>query len=118
VTSSAEVKQIVGEPVAPIADADLRDAAARVLIEPMLRDVPWDYGKERETFPCWIVGDLRPSLPYLIAHCDHGFGPEEPIGIIDADLSSMGMDAQWFKSLEGALRSVRFGRNPSGCEID
>jgi hypothetical protein len=60
------VKQF-GEQLATIVDAHLREEAARVLIEPVLRAVPY--------------------------------------GIIDADLSSMGMDAQWFGTLERALRS-------------
>jgi hypothetical protein len=112
------VKQIVGEQVAGIVDPQLRDAAARALIEPTLRDVPWDYGEEGEAFACWIIADLRPSHAYVVAYCDRGFGPEEPFGIIDADLSSMGMDSQWFKTLEGGLRSFGFGKSPPGYEVD
>ena len=44
----------------------------------------------------------------MVAHCDRGFGPEHPFGIIDGDSSAMGMDAQWFAALEGALRSFGF----------
>jgi hypothetical protein len=113
VRSSTEVKQMVGEQLAGIVDPHLRDEARRVLIEPMLRDVPWDYGEEGEAFACWIIADFRPSHPYVAAYCDRGFGPEVPFGIIDADLSSMGMDAQWFDTLEGGLRSLGFGKKPA-----
>ena len=116
--SSAEVKQLVGEQLALIADAHLRDEAARVLIEPMLHDVPWDYGEEGEAFACWIIADLRPGHPHVVAYCDRGFGPDDPFGIIDADLSSMGMDAQWFETLEGVLRSFGFGKKAAGYEGD
>jgi hypothetical protein len=104
------VKGLVAEQVAGIIDADLREAAMGWLIEPVLHDVPWDYGREHETFPCWIVADLRPSVPYVVAYCEHGFGPDDPFGVIDGDLSSMGMDAQWFKSLEPALRCIAWPR--------
>ena len=113
------MKRLVGEQVDGIVDSDLREAAMRLLIEPLLRDVPWEYGREDEAFPCWIVADLQPSVPYVVAYCERGFGPEEPFGIIDGDLSSLGMDAQWFRSLEAALRSSGvFGESPPGYEVD
>jgi hypothetical protein len=115
VRSSTEVKQLVDAEVARIADPDLRGAVARMLIEPRLHDVTWDYGEgeEDEAYPCWIVADLRPSSPFVVAYCEHGFGPQEPFGIISADLSSMGMDSQWFTTLEGGVRSFGWRREPS-----
>jgi hypothetical protein len=42
----------------------------------------------------------------------------DPFGIIDAALSSMGMDAQWFETLEGVLRSFDFGKKAVRYEGD
>jgi hypothetical protein len=117
VRSSAEVKEIVEAQVARIADPVLRDAAARALIEPRLRDVPWEYGEEGQTYPCWIVADLRPKSTFVVAYCEHGFGPEHPFGILDIDLRSMGMDSQWYETLEGGLYSFGFGKRPRGYEV-
>jgi len=115
--SSTEITRIVAEHVARIVDADLRDEVARVLIEPMLREVPWNYGEDGETLACWIIADLRPAKPDVLAYCDRGFGPGYPFGILDADLPSMGTDGQWFLTLEDGLR-VAFGGRYALAEVD
>jgi hypothetical protein len=80
-----------------------------VLVEPTLHAVPWDYGEDDERFDCWIVADLCPWRPYVVAYCEQGFGPAYPYGVIEADLSTMGMDAQWCDSLGGTLSNLGRG---------
>ena len=112
-----EVKAIVEGQLARISELPLRETAMALLIEPQLREVPWEYGGATENLVCWIVGNLRPLHRWVIAYSENGFGPSSPFGFIDGDLSSMGMDAQWFTTLEAALRSTIWsGRDPPGYE--
>ncbi len=104
--SATEVKALIEQEVARIESPLLRQAAASVLVEPRLQPVPWDYGEDGEQFDCWIVANLRPWRPYVVAYCEQGFGPADPFGVIDADLSTMGMDARWWDSLGATLDNL------------
>ncbi len=88
--------------------------------EPDARPVDWDYGEPGEKYECWFVcEDARSNT--AIVYCEQGFGPSDPWGLIfvEGPYASMGMDSQWFVSLEDAVRNAPFwvGENPTGYEI-
>jgi hypothetical protein len=76
-----------------------------LLIPPRREDRDWDYGVAGQKYPCWIVLEHRPSNTG-IAYCAEGFGPADPWGLLflQGEHLSMGMDAGWFTTLEGAFR--------------
>jgi len=79
----------------------------------------WDYGAEGQTYPCWIVLEHAAS-DTAIAYCSSGFGPGSPWGLLFLTrYPNMGMDSQWFVSLEDAVRESMAwdAENPPGYEV-
>jgi hypothetical protein len=84
---------------------DLLAAVRPLLVVPRMEMREWDYGVEGQTYPCWFVLEHQPSKSG-IAYCAEGFGPTYPWGLLflQGEWLSMGMDAGWYGSLEGAFR--------------
>lgn len=116
---AATVEALVVREVESIEQPDLR-ALAQLLRAPLhVEEWPWDYGPEGQTYPCWIAFAHPPSNT-AIAYCSQGFGPSYPWGLLFlAEPRSMGMDSQWFLSVEDALRNCPAwkGENPPGYEV-
>jgi hypothetical protein len=84
-----------------------------------MRIDPWDHGEPGDTYSCWSVLEHHASNT-AIAYCEQGFGPTYPWGLLFIrDHLSMGMDSQWFTSLEDAVRESMAwdGVNPPGYEV-
>lgn len=63
---------------------------------PVIRD--WDYGADKEAYPCWSVLAHEASNTG-IAYCESGFGPRNPWGLVTLtgkENMSIGMDSGWF----------------------
>jgi hypothetical protein len=94
-------------------------ALAQSLRVPLrLEERPWDYGRDGQTYPCWISFAHEPSNT-VVAYCAEGFGPTYPWGLLFlGEPRSMGMDSQWFASVEDALRNCPAweGKDPPGYE--
>lgn len=99
------VKILVEKELEKIEESSLRNYISENLIEPRCEDRDWDYGKEGEKYPCWIVLEGKESNTG-IAYCESGFGPECPWGLLflSGENLSMGMDAGWYRDFESAFR--------------
>ena len=117
--TAATIETLVEDEIRRIEQADLVALARKLRVPARLEDVPWDYGKEGQTYPCWIVLDHAPSNT-AVAYCSEGFGPSDPWGLLFiCEPRSMGMDSQWYVSLEDALRASPAweGESPPGYEV-
>lgn len=103
-----------------IRDPALLDVIRKHLVEPCPVEREWDYGAAGQTYVCWTILEHRPSNT-AIAFCDQGFGPGDPWGLVSltGPNMSIGMDAEWFTSLEDAVRGSQAweGANPPGYEV-
>lgn len=106
------VEQLVDDELGRIEDKLLVAAMRSLLVSPRCEDRPWDYGVERQTYPCWIVLEHEPTNT-AIAYCDQGFGPSAPWGLLflTGDHLNMGMDAGWYAMLQDAFRAC------AACDI-
>ena len=116
--SVREVTELIEQQLARISQVELVECIRPLLVTPRLEHRAWDYGQPDQTFPCWIALEHKPSQT-AVAYCEEGFGPTHPWGLLFIDSrASMGMDSQWFVSLEEAVRdsSAWSGPNPVGYE--
>lgn len=93
-----------------------RTSLGRLLVPPVLREIPWDYGRAGERHACWIVGRAPDGLVSL-AYCDAGFGPAFPWGYLFEPDDGMGMDAQWHSGLEDAAIGAGCLSAPQGYVV-
>ena len=115
----AAIEALVASEIERITQPDLVALAQSLRATPVLEDRPWDYGQEAQTYPCWITFRHPPSNT-AIAYCSEGFGPTYPWGLLFlAEPRNMGMDSQWFASVEDALRNCPAwkGENPPDYEV-
>jgi hypothetical protein len=115
-----EIEALIGTQLEAIKQPDLVACIRRYLVSPRLENRDWDYGEPGATFPCWIFAeDVHANT--AMAYCENGFGPTNPWGSIflAGEFSSIGMDSQWFVSLEDAARNspLWLGENPRGYEV-
>lgn len=117
---NAEISALVESELFKIKQPELLALGRNLVVKPRLELRPWDYGKVGEKYPCWVALEHQPSNTTIV-YCSQGFGPQYPWGLlfISGQHMSMGMDSQWFTSLEDALRgSIAWeGKNPEGYEV-
>ena len=103
--NSREVEALVRAELTKISDQEVLEALTPLLVLPYRVDRKWDYGPDGQTHPCWTVLEHRESNTG-IAYCENGFGPKVPWGLVflSGDYMSIGMDCNWFPSLEDAFR--------------
>lgn len=100
-----EICALVTEQMQIIARADRRDALQGLLVRPRQEIRDWDYGTPGERYPYWVVAESL-ERGILLVHCDQGFGPAMPWGVLfthDPENMTLGMDAQWNWYLEEAF---------------
>ena len=112
-----ELEALIKTQLEAIEQQELIACIKNRLIAPRLEKRAWDYGEPGATFPCWICVEDPPTNT-CIAYCEQGFGPTSPWGLLflEGKFSSIGMDSQWYLSLEEAARDSPFwrGDNPPG----
>ncbi|MBW3623817.1 MAG: hypothetical protein KY468_10470 [Armatimonadetes bacterium] len=115
--TSAQLKQLIEEELSHIIDTQRREALRSVRVNPSLEYRDWNYGHEGEQFPCWVVSNA-PGRSVVLVFCEYGFGPESPWGALHPS-DSLGMDAQWFSSLDDAfiVSGLWDGPVPNGYEV-
>lgn len=115
--NAREMAALLEQQFAAITQRDLIEALRPLLVTPRCEHRDWDYGTEGQTYPCWIVAE-HPDSGTALAYCEEGFGPSYPWGLLflSGEYMSMGMDSQWFVSLEQCFRGSRAweGENPPG----
>jgi hypothetical protein len=115
----AQIDALFERELARIMPPDLVALIKRLRVPTRNEERPWDYGIKGQTFPCWIVLEHEAS-DTAIAYCSSGFGPRNPWGLLFMTrYPNMGMDSQWFVSLEDAVRQSTAwdGENPPGYEV-
>jgi hypothetical protein len=117
---AAEIRALVEAEIERITQPDLVEAVRKQLIPPRCEERPWDYAED-QTYPCWLVAE-HPESNTAIAYCEQGFGSCHPWGLlfISGPNMGMGMDSNWFISLEQSFRESPGwqGTNPPGYEVD
>jgi hypothetical protein len=119
ISSVNDVDRLFEKEVARITQSDLLQLIRRLRVPTRCEERPWDYGKEDEAYPCWIVLD-HPESNTCIAYCEQGFGPRCPWGLLWITKHlNIGMDSGWFVTLEDAVRESMAweGENPPGYEV-
>jgi hypothetical protein len=93
--------------LASVSDPALRAKVEGLLVEPTLLRCSWDYGAQGETFSCWKVAESA-DQPVGVFHCENGFGPECPWGLmwLNETLPSMGPDSGWFPTFCEAAADI------------
>ena len=112
------ISNIIETELEKITYAYLLEIIRKKLITPRVEFRDWDYGEPNQNYPCWIVVEDE-ATSSVIAYCEHGFS--DSWGLIPLDpKSSMGMDSNWFISLEDAIRNSEFwdGDNPLSYEVN
>jgi hypothetical protein len=119
----SDIEKILGRverEVLRISDLALVCRIRELLVTPYPVERNWDYGAPNQKFTCWTVLE-HPSSNTGIALCFEGFGPSYPWGLValTGPYMSIGMDCQWYRSLEDAMRgSVIWDQpNPPDYEV-
>jgi len=115
-----DIEALVAQQVTRISQPDLVATLCPLLVRPRCEQRPWDYGAPGQTYPCWVVVEHEPSNTAVV-FCESGFGPSYPWGLLflRGPHLSMGMDCQWYVSLEEAFRDSKAweGENPPGYQV-
>ena len=100
-----EIRKLVESELSRLRDKRVLPRIQELLVEPYPVERAWDYGTPGQTFICWTVLEHRDSNTG-IAYCEHGFGPENPWGLVflSGPHMAIGMDSAWFPSFEIALK--------------
>lgn len=116
---ASAIEALVESEISCIEQPELIALARSLRIAARREDRPWDYGAEGQTYTCWVTFAHEASNT-VVAYCSQGFGPSYPWGLLFLrEPSTMGMDSQWFVSVEDALRQCPSwkGVSPPGYEI-
>jgi len=115
-----EIAALVDAEIERIADERLVQRIQAVRVAPYPVEREWDYGKPGEHYTCWTVLE-HPESNTGVAYCEEGFGPSNPWGLVflSGQYVSIGMDSQWFSTLESAVRDslIWDQPNPEGYEV-
>jgi len=115
-----QIASFVEKELARIADPVLVAAIRPLLVTPYPVERDWDYGLPGQKYTCWTVLEHRASNTG-IAYCESGFGPSDPWGLVflSGENMSMGMDSDWYMTLEDAMRASRAWEqpNPPGYQV-
>ncbi|WP_439631999.1 hypothetical protein [Gemmata sp.] len=71
-------------------------------VEPYPVELDWSFGQPYRRHACWVVLDGLPWNPTVgVVHCDEGFGPDRPWGLVflRGPNRSMGIPDQWYATL-------------------
>jgi hypothetical protein len=98
--TSEAVNQLVQDQLRQITDHTVRDAIAALLVAPSYQTRLWFDGSPEES--CWSVAEHQESNTLYI-YSEVGFAPASPWGIVSISDRWMGMDSNWFGSLERAF---------------
>lgn len=93
------IKMSVDRELDQVSDVRILSHVRALRVEPKEVLRKWDYGRPEEKYICWSVLEHYKSNT-SIAHCENGFGPKCPWGLVclkgsDQEMS-MGMDSGWF----------------------
>ena len=119
--SITDLEKLIEEEINKISQEELVSTIQDHKVAIRVENREWDYSNTYKEYPCYIVLEDKKSNT-AIAYCENGFGPAYPWGLlfIEGEYMSMGMDANWFCSLEEAVRDSKFweGENPKGYEVN
>jgi hypothetical protein len=89
--------------LARISDPIVSNAIKSLAVIPKPQERKWFYGIDPELeYLCWLVIE-HPESSTGIAYSDFGFGPKMPWGLVFLHDNVIGMDSEWFTTLERAF---------------
>ena len=84
-------------------DDSLKAKIARLLRPPVEELRAWYYANAPVEYPCWRFADLGERGVWA-AYCEEGFGAlEAPWGLVFVHDLSIGMDSEWYPTLEALV---------------
>jgi hypothetical protein len=120
VENPTHIAKMVEDELQRITDPRLLRRIQELLVPPYAVERNWDYGVKGQRFTCWTILEHADSNTG-VAYCSQGFGPNYALGLVflSGPHMNIGMDCQWFASLEDAVReSMAWGEpNPPGYEV-
>ncbi len=96
--SATRLLELVETELAELGDTQIATHVRALLVRPFPVIRNWDYGADKEAYPCWSVLAHEASNTG-IAYCESGFGPRNPWGLVTltgTENMSIGMDSGWF----------------------
>ena len=112
--TSADISHLVREQITLITAEDRALALMDYLVEPELHIRTWNYG--REEFQCWVVARADMGQ-WILIYAEEGFS--DSWGIVCETDSDLGMDSQWFTTLDDAFVAAFWtGPLPPGYEVN
>lgn len=104
---------MVRKQIASIADPARREALVARLVPPTFHSRTWSYGPGH--FQCWVVA-RDSTRGIVLVHATGAFS--DPWGCLDAHSDDLGMDSDWFASLDDAfIQSTWDGPLPPGYVV-
>ena len=100
ITNADEVNQLVRQQLDSIEDDVVRDAIVALLVEPFVQYRRWFDDLEPET--CWVVA-VDPTNNICFMYSEEGFSPDVTWGMMFTSDLYMGMDSNWYRTLEEAF---------------
>ena len=98
--SAVSVSGLIEGELSTLSDRRVIEHIRRLLVRPELQMRQWAYGAPDTVYPCWLVLAHGASNTG-IAHCELGFGPRAPWGLLFLDGTAvqmaMGEDSAWFR---------------------
>lgn len=118
--TAEEISNLVEREIERIGEPELVHRIRELLVVPYPVERDWNYGAPGQKFTCWTVVEHQESNTG-IAYCEDGFGPSYLWGLmfLSGSHMDMGMDCNWYASLEDAMReSMAWEQpNPPGYEV-
>jgi len=110
-----DVSDIVQEELQRFSIVGTRAAFASVMCSPHRQDRTWDWN-QGQTVDVWVVAQVE-ALDVLLVYSQGGYA--DPWGCVSASDRLLGMDAQWYASLEDAVieSGAWKGALPPGYEV-
>ena len=100
-TSAGDLSRIIDEELARFRIPGTRDAFTKLLCAPRLECRAWDWNNGQNVH-VWIVACLD-AMNLVFAYSRDGYS--DPWGVLSSTDNGLGMDAQWYLSLEDAFIS-------------
>lgn len=119
--ATARVASLIERQIASLAQRELAELIRALCVPLRWERRFWNYGEPEQVFFCCVFAEHQASGVSFV-YCENGFGPDYPWGMLSAaaDDRSMGLDGQWYASIEDVFRGsgVWRGVDPPGYEVD
>jgi hypothetical protein len=101
IQNSEQMEELVKQQIAMITDPIVCAALVSILVPPKAEYRIW-YENAREPTLCWLVVEDKQENAGIV-YSDTSFLPQIPWGLVNLSDNFMGIDSNWFETLERAF---------------